>query len=367
MANETPYEDTTDYFLEYSPLQEAKHKLVREYLNGWLPIMGSWSGRIVIFDTHAGRGRHASGEDGSPLVALKAFLNHRYRDTVLKSGEVQFIFFELDAEHAESLRNEIDGLGTLPKGVHTSLAEGDCFHALQGILDGLKKDGQQLAPAFFLIDPYSFKVPGALLRDLMSFPKVEILINVMWRELFMAIRQAQRKPESEWPKVIDAIFNSPDWRGIPLDATSDEAADIAAQLIKNSTSAKWKTMLRMRHDNGSLRYLLLHLTNHDKGRELIKYCMWKLSPNGEFCIRKTDNPGHQLLLNEDPDLRPLQAWVLQQLRGGPIRWNELEKRLLPEDWRATHLRQAVVALIESEAIPFDGRFVVSRNPLLPAL
>ena len=46
------------YWSEYTNLQHVKHALIREYLKGWFPKLGFWSGRIVYLDTHAGRGRH---------------------------------------------------------------------------------------------------------------------------------------------------------------------------------------------------------------------------------------------------------------------------------------------------------------------
>jgi hypothetical protein len=38
------------YWTQYTNLQYVKHTLNRNYLNGWLPRLGSWSGRILYFD-----------------------------------------------------------------------------------------------------------------------------------------------------------------------------------------------------------------------------------------------------------------------------------------------------------------------------
>lgn len=42
------------YWAEYTNLQHVKHALIQEYLKGWFPKLGFWSGRIVYLDTHAG-------------------------------------------------------------------------------------------------------------------------------------------------------------------------------------------------------------------------------------------------------------------------------------------------------------------------
>ena len=46
-----------------------------------------------------------------------------------------------------------------------------------------------MAPAFIFVDPYGFKLPATLLQKLLSYPRVELFVNVIWRELDMAMRQ----------------------------------------------------------------------------------------------------------------------------------------------------------------------------------
>lgn len=86
MGNETDKK----YWQNYSNLQRVKHALIREYLGGWLPILGSWHGRILYFDTHAGRGRHVIGELGSPIDALKTLLLHTHRKSHFPDCEINF-------------------------------------------------------------------------------------------------------------------------------------------------------------------------------------------------------------------------------------------------------------------------------------
>jgi hypothetical protein len=40
----------------------------------------------VYLDTHAGRGKHVSGQTGSPVVAIDTFLSHAYRDRILEKS-----------------------------------------------------------------------------------------------------------------------------------------------------------------------------------------------------------------------------------------------------------------------------------------
>ena len=83
MARSASKESDRRYWREYTNLQSTKHALIKCYLNGWLPKLGSWAGRILYLDTHAGRGRHRSGEYGSPLVAVKAALRKERQSRTL--------------------------------------------------------------------------------------------------------------------------------------------------------------------------------------------------------------------------------------------------------------------------------------------
>jgi hypothetical protein len=52
------------YWEQYGPFQHVKHELIRCYLNGWYPKLGTWARRVLYVDTHADRGRYESGDPG---------------------------------------------------------------------------------------------------------------------------------------------------------------------------------------------------------------------------------------------------------------------------------------------------------------
>lgn len=117
-------------------------------------------------------------------------------------------------------------------------------------------------------------------------------------------------------------------------------------------------------DNQKTRYLLLHLTNHDEGRVLMKDCMWKVCPEGGFYARKGNQ---QLLIEPEPDLGPLREWVIAKIEAGPIRFQDLQREVLPEIWRLSQANKMVGALRREgviEATDYTGRFSAKANPLL---
>jgi hypothetical protein len=55
------------------------------------------------------------------------------------------------------------------------------------------------------------------------------------------------------------------------------------------------------------RYVLLHLTNSDDGRDLMKECTWSVAPAGEFVVRRSGNPDQQFLIKPEPGLRSVSV------------------------------------------------------------
>jgi three-Cys-motif partner protein len=354
------------YWLAYNNFQHVKHSLIRNYLNGWLPMLGSWSGKILYFDTHAGRGVHRGGQAGSPLVALDCVLNHSRRKSVFGKCQINFFFIEIDENNCRVLQNNIDELGPLPKRVKTEVVEENCFDVLTEIIEYLNESGNNLAPAFVFVDPYGFKIPGGILRELMAFRRVELFINIMWRELSMGIAQGTKKGGME--KTLNSIFDSDGWKDL-IDLDFNDQAEECINLFRDMIDAKWATKIHMLGKNGATRYMLLHLTNHDAGRDLMKDCVWKVIPEGGYSARVSDNPNQKYLITPTPDLRPLRKWVIDRLRNEPTRWQTLIDDLRPEVWRKVQLNQIIRELRKKKII--DGRdyqgqskFFPSNNPIL---
>lgn len=358
-------DENPQYWQEYSNLQRVKHALIREYLNGWFPKLGLgyFRGRVLYFDTHAGRGRHLSGELGSPLVALRTLLTHSFCARLLQHNEVGFHFIEHDQKNLDLLVQEIKTLGGLPSRVQVNSICGDCDELLQSLADYMRSVGSGIAPAFFFVDPYGFKISCKLLREVMLLGRVELFINVIWRELDMAIKNPKM------PGTLDLVFDGPEWRE-RIDADdSNVRAQQTVDLLRDKIDAKWATHIHMLGKNDATRYLLLHLSNHDQGRDLMKECMWKVCPDcpeGRFYARKKDDLSQQYLLSDDPDLDPLDHWLHSRLSDGPARWDRLAEDLRPEIWLPKHLWKVIRALRDSQDIQasdYGARFSQKGNPL----
>lgn len=79
----------------------GKHIVLRAYLDAWLPIMGMRNERILFVDGFAGPGKYENGEDGSPVIALKALEEHSSKTRI--TSEVVYVFIEGDKNRADHL------------------------------------------------------------------------------------------------------------------------------------------------------------------------------------------------------------------------------------------------------------------------
>ncbi len=365
----TTSDTNPDYWAEYSNLQHIKHNIIRNYLNGWFPKMAMGEhgvNRLLYIDTHAGRGKYLRGQLGSPLVALTTLCEHSARDKILNGTEVRYIFIERDEENLESLRQELSQSET-PSNVNIETTDGDCFEIINNAINDLESQNKQLAPAFVFLDPYGFKLPGQLLHRLMEFPKTELFVNVIWRELDMAIAQGLDGTKPGMVSTLNSIFNGDSWKTTNADE-SDGRAEQCAKIFQNISGAKWGTYIRMLSNN-RIRYFLLHLTNHPSGRDLMKECIWKACPDGGYYASKSDNPDQMLLIEPEPNLQPLCRWIESQLENGPKRWNELTENLRSELWIGKQLNKCISEMKKDKIISpipnsYSGKFSMKNNPLL---
>jgi len=355
------------YWQEYSNLQKVKHDIIKNYLQGWFPKMslGPYGqSRLLYIDTHAGRGTHLSGKLGSPLVALESLLTHASRDSMLAGAEVRYFFIERDDANVQQLKAELATV-SLPTKVYVTPITGDFEKQFDKLLDDIDTNNMELAPSFIFIDPFGFKLPGRILKRLLNYPKVELFINVIWRELDMAIRVAQKGTAKGMDKTLDQIFLGDSWRAIEGDDADARAAQCAA-IYPEMTGAKWGTHIWML-DNNRVRYFLIHLSNHDAGRDLMKDCIWKSCPDGGYYASKADNPQQQLLIQPTPDLQPLREWIFEQLADGPQRWSVLTDRLRAELWLNKHLNSTLKDLRRANRLTGEahtGQFAATNDPLI---
>lgn len=358
-----------NYWAEYTGLQEAKHQLLRKYLAGWFPILTSFHGRVIYVDCHAGRGSHKTGQKGSPILALQELLTHRFCARILRSTEVQFIFFENDLTNYKHLCTEIQSLGELPSNIKVEIVQEDYEKSLRERVNDMNRYNKLAAPSFAFVDPFGFTLSMELLNDLLALPRCELFINFMSRFVDMAIRQPVQAGnlDSVQASNLDSLFGCPDWRNLASIEDYQERTYETMALFSHQLKAKFVTHMNMIGTNKVLKYVLLHATNHPRGRELIKESMWAVVPDGTFTAFERDNPDQLVLVEPELNLKPLKDLLWENFAGRQIRMKQIYDWLLQEWYLRKHVHQVLKEYKDQGFVNFSDygkRFGFKNNPLV---
>lgn len=332
------------------PHTAAKHVLLRKYLNAWLPIITSWNGRVVYCDGFAGPGVYKSGEDGSPVIAIKALLEHAHRSKM--SAEFVYLFIEEDEERCQSLNTCIGKLG-IPSNVKVEIINKAYEEAFTEVLDKLAGEKKSIAPTFAFIDPFGIKgLPLQIISRLMKHRRCEVLITFMIGFLHRFISTSEFAPH------CDALFGTEEWRNaLPMAGAAREKylRELYQRRLMDpngGVAAKYTRHFTMRNDKDRAIYDLFFATNHSKGIDVMKDAMWNIDQSGGFTFSDATDPGQETLFSNEPDWDALVKELSSRFKGQKVGWNQVEEsiRQSPFRIRTTPLKR--------EAKKTDGLFKI---------
>jgi three-Cys-motif partner protein len=265
----------------------GKHMVLRRYLEAWYPILGSRHRRIAFIDGFAGPGEYVGGEEGSPVIAMKAFADHTAQINTI----VSFWFIELDRARAEHLQRIVEPLAASLGGrADVRVSQGTFDETLGGLLTMIAEQQRQLVPTFVMIDPFGVSgTPMSIIEKILSNPKSEVYISFMseW------INRFNEQPEFELH--LDALFGRPDWRDVSdLQQPKERKNFLFAFYDRCLRDAGAQYVLRFElYRQRELVYAIFFATNSAKGCEKMKEAIWKVDPlNGMAFI-----PGNEAVLD----------------------------------------------------------------------
>lgn len=301
----------------------AKHKILRGYLDAWIPIMSRWEKRLLLIDGFAGPGRYAGGEVGSPLLMLSALLDHR-EAVRMRSTSFSFLFIEQDAGRAAHLEEEIEALKPLPANVKVLGPYNANFSDVMG--DLLRdKQGKQLIPTFAFLDPFGYKDTAVgLTGQILHFPKCEVLIYVPLYNIARFVGEPGQEP------VLNGLYGSDAWKVARdvegFEAKQDVLHDLfAAALRTHATYVRSFEMLGKTTNSG---YHLFFGTSNDQGLRQMKTAMWKADPEHGLLFKDSTNRGQSVLFEWGPDLSPLLGMLQAEFGNRQFTIEEAERFVL---------------------------------------
>lgn len=330
-----------------APHTAAKLAILGAYLRAWFPILSN-SGkfdRIIYIDGFAGPGRYTGGEDGSPIVALKAALAAQ---SPQRRVSFEFHFVESRRRVASALIANIAALreqgqifSTTEIYVHKGLKFEDAYE--KAIRPHLALHPN--APAFALVDPFGWTgLPMRILTDLMKRASTEILVNFMFEEINRFLNHAQQG------KNFDDLFACADWRkGYDMVGNSRKkfVHDLYRDQLHLIAGGRYVRSFEMRNDRNASDYFLYFCSNNLRGLAKMKEAMWKVDPGGGFTFSDATNFEQTVLFQPEPDRRQLRGAIEGRFTGTRARVHDVEIFVLERTpFHAGHYKK-VLAEIEA--------------------
>lgn len=340
------------------PHTVAKHEILRRYLTRWIPIMASRNPRIVYIDGFAGPGKYLGGEDGSSIIALKVAGDFVERGT-LKAKQLAMYLVEPHADRHDLLESEIRALresDVAYQGIGVTVVHSEYTTAMDDIWKQLETAHAKLAPTFAFIDPFGVSgTPFEHVVRLLSNPKTEVLINLMYEEA----NRFLTTPEFEGH--LDAFFGDASWRRLIDIPGSAKRRDATIELFKQrlrAAGAKYVQVFEMKNQRNQTDYLLFFGTHSDKGLEVMKEAMWRVDSSGTFSLSDYTHAKGPMLIEPSPNYDSLQDQLRDRFHGKEVGMQDIRLFVLAETSFFHYKREALKPMEASgliEVIPAPGK------------
>jgi three-Cys-motif partner protein len=327
---------------ELEPHTAKKHEILRRYFDAWLPIMSKWNGRVVYIDGFAGPGSYSNGEDGSPVIVLKAARDHSYRIT----AELMCIFVEAKKarfDHLEAVLSELSP--TLPANIKFVTVHGAFDEHLTKILQLLEAQKKHLAPSLVFIDPFGFSnTPFETVKSILQNDRCEVLITFMYEEVNRFLSVDSHAAD------YDRLFGTTKWRDVPSMAVPSQRKraihDIYLTQLKSV--ARYVRSFEMLNVGNSTDYFLFFATNGLKGLEKMKEAMWKADAAGSFQFSDyTDSLRLMPLFPLQPDYDQLRDMMKAEFGSRQVSIEEVGDWVVAETpFQRTHIKRQVLKPME---------------------
>lgn len=330
---------------DLAPHTAAKLKILGVYLNAWFPILsrGPNFDRIIYIDGFAGPGRYKGGEDGSPIVALKAALG-------ALNGQIQkpfeFHFVERKRRVAAALNANIEDLKrhrAIPANFEIYVHKQQAFEQAYGQHIRARLQAHPNAPAFALVDPCGWTgIPMAILSELMKRVSTEIFVNFMFEEINRFINHPEQGHN------FDALFACPEWRkAYEMTDRKKFIHELYRDQLRGSTGARYVRSFEMRNGRNATDYFLYFASKNRLGLSKMKEAMWKVAPAGGFMFSDATNFDQAVLFQPEPDWRALRRFIIDRFTKRCARVQDVENFVVDDTpFLASHYRR-VLADMES--------------------
>ena len=316
-----------------TPHTQAKHLLLKRYLDRWFPILGKHEKAINYLDGFAGPGEYTSGDEGSPQIAIRAALAHVQNGSLSPDVKIHFTFVEADPDSADHLKKRLASIQA-PPSFDIEVIPGQFAEVMSAELDRISKNGMALAPTFAFVDPFGFSgIPHKLMARILQFPKCEVFVNVMVEFINRFLEHPNEQIVAHFPET----FGTSEVLKIADQFGDREKAILALYRTQMSKLAKYVGRFDMHGKRDQKTYSLFFASNHPRGFEKMKEAMWSVDriDGSRFSDAAT---GEAYAFELFPVLA-LREILFNKFRGQRILMGELDRYVIEEtDYLPSHAR-----------------------------
>lgn len=273
--------------------------------------------QINYFDGFAGPGEYEGGIPGSPIRALQTFKNAR------REKQLLCVFIEAREDRYKNLVAKVESYLKENPTVRKPIAVHGEFESVIGPeLDRLAKEGKQLYPSLFFIDPFGFSgVRLSTIRRILAMPKCEVFFNLSYNSInrFIEVDKVEEH-------MLGLFEDRAVWEALkqlkPGERREDVIRDHFVRALQDGGSAKWVLPFRVnRDDKKATAYYLLHCTNHRLGMRIMKEVMASEGSVGEYAYLGPEDRSQLLLFKTA--MQDLAQFFLERYRGRQVSFEEL--------------------------------------------
>lgn len=262
----------------YAAHHVAKHAVLREYMNAWLPKLGFSYPQVAVIDGFASAGRYRDGQRGSPLIMLDAYLGRSDADrSRFKHGPL-FTFIESKRSFAEHLRAEIDAIDDL-KGASVEIIHGSYEKEFPKVVERLASTYGQPLPTFAFVDPRGYReTPFDLIRSYRrqlggkAEAMVYVPVNFMARFVMTDLTENALRRALGGIDAIERVRENPEL--VDREAGERIAQEFADLMRREYDYVTQFTIDPVRHNE----YHLFFGTGSEHGVREMKRAYWKVDP-----------------------------------------------------------------------------------------
>jgi hypothetical protein len=309
---------------------QAKHEILRRYLEAWFPILSNQCRRVRIIDGFAGPGEYKDGSNGSPLITLDVLLTHNYAP-IRKTG-IELIFIEKDPQRSQHLQRLLklkQQQQPFPLKWQCKVLTGDFIEQMRPIVATMETQRYDTIPTLVFVDPFGFsQSPFHIIQRLMTFPMCEVLINFMAEEINRFLTVSSQKQN------FNQLFGTDMWCDIAQSSTTPKERmskihDLYRQQLIKKAGATYVRSFEMKNKKNRTDYFLYFATKSIEGLKVMKQAMWKVDSTGAFEFSDCTNPYQPFLISQPHD-ENLQQLLVRHFKGQAVTPKEIFTYVLVE-------------------------------------